>query len=256
MLLGFIAILFTGFVLGLLGGGGSILTVPILVYIFKIHPAIATAYSLFIVGTAASFGAYRNFKAQTLDVKTGLSFAFPGLIGVFCSRTLIVPNLPEVVLSTPLFQLEKGAFIMVVFATMMILASYSMIMGRSEGHAQKQNLITRSLLGFLVGIATGFVGAGGGFILIPVLIKFAGLPMKKAVGTSLFIISINSLIGFTGDIFVSTIDWGFIFKLAVLAVLGILLGTSMSKKVPGKILKKIFGFFVLILGSWIIYSQV
>lgn len=255
MFLGFLAILFTGFVLGLLGGGGSILTVPILVYIFKIHPSLATAYSLFVVGTAASFGAFKNFKKGNLDVAAGLSFAFPGLLGVFCSRAFIVPNLPETVLSFASFHLEKGPFIMIVFASMMVLASYSMIMGRGESRAQKQNIFMRVLLGFTVGVATGFVGAGGGFILIPVLVKFAGLSMKKAVGTSLFIIAINSLIGFTGDVFVSSIDWVFILKLAGLAVLGILLGTSLSAKVPGKVLKKIFGFFVLILGSWILYNQ-
>jgi uncharacterized membrane protein YfcA len=257
MTLPLLAILLTGFVLGLLGGGGSILTVPILVYLFKLSAVTATAYSLFIVGSAACLGAFKNYQSNNLDLRTGVLFATPGVLGVFISRALIVPNLPEVIYNFNSFQLSKDNFILIVFATMMVLASYSMIFGRAEKKESKSlNKVYLAALGLIVGVVTGFVGAGGGFIIIPVLNRFAGLKIKKAIGTSLFIIALNSLIGFLGDVITIDPDWMLLFKLSSLALLGVWVGTYFNSKVPAKYLKKGFGFFVLILGSWIIYNQI
>lgn len=256
-MIAFLAILIMGFVLGLLGGGGSILTVPILVYLFKINAMTATAYSLFIVGTAASVGAFKNYKLKNLNIKVGLLFSLPGLVGVFTSRAYILPSLPEIILKSQYLPLNKDNFILAFFAIMMILASYSMIFGRTaKSKSQSLNSVTLGLLGFSVGLVTGFVGAGGGFIIIPVLNSFAGLDIKKSMGTSLFIISINSLLGFSGDLLNMTPNWALLAKLSSLAVAGILVGTYCNSKVPAKLLKKGFGIFVLTLGSWIIYKQV
>lgn len=252
----FISILIMGFVLGLLGGGGSILTVPILVYLFKLNAVTATAYSLFVVGTAASVGAVKNYRIKNLDLKIGFLFSLPGLLGVFLSRAYIVPSIPETILEVSNFTLTKDNFILTVFAVMMILASYSMIFGRSiKSNNKSLNSIALASLGFIVGVVTGFVGAGGGFIIIPVLNSFAGLEIKKAIGTSLFIISINSLLGFFGDLLTTSPDWSLLLNLSFLAVIGILVGTYFNSKVPARHLKKGFGFFVLTLGSWIIYKQ-
>lgn len=256
-MLAYLAILATGFVLGLLGGGGSILTVPILFYLFKLDAVTATGYSLFVVGSAACIGAFRNYKKDNLSISTGLFFAAPGVAGVFLSRAYIVPSLPETIFKFQGFSLAKDNFILIVFAIMMISASYSMIFGRSEVK-DKKSIATPflSLLGFAVGVATGFVGAGGGFIIVPVLNAFAGLDIKKAIGTSLFIMSINALLGFLGDLIVLKPDWTFLFTLSLLAMTGVLVGTHFNSKVKAKSLKKVFGFFVLILGSWIICKQV
>jgi len=257
MIFPFISILFVGFVLGLLGGGGSILTVPILIYLFKIDVVTATAYSLFTVGSASSVGAFRNYRKNNLNLGVGINFAIPGLLGVFTSRALIVPSLPQVILSTESLQISKDNLILAVFAIMMILASYSMIFGRNVQTNQKPlSHFKLALLGFTVGVFTGFVGAGGGFILIPVLNSLAGLEIKKAIGTSLFIMSVNSLIGFLGDLLSFQPDWLLLLQLSFLTITGVLVGTYFNSKVPAKVLKKGFGVFVLSLGCWIIYNQV
>ena len=246
-----------GFVLGLLGGGGSILTVPILFYIFGLDAVTSTAYSLIIVGTAAAVGAYRNQKKGNVDFKTGVLFALPALVGVFLARAYIVPAVPEEVVKLGNLRLMKDSFILIVFAMMMLGASYSMIMGRTEVSNEKvSGLPFRSLLGFGVGLATGFVGAGGGFIIVPVLNRFAGLSIKKAMGTSLLIISINAVVGFSGDLLTLEPDWFFLIKLTSVAILGVLAGTSFNSKFPAKVLKKLFGFFVLALGVVIVCKQV
>lgn len=252
-----VSVLIMGFVLGLLGGGGSILTVPILVYLFKLNAVTATAYSLFIVGSAACIGAFKNYKKNNLDIRVGLLFSIPGFIGVFVSRAIVVPSLPDVIFNAQGLSLSKDNFILSVFAVLMIFASYKMITGRSE----KKITYTVSspllgVLGFVVGLITGFVGAGGGFIIIPVLNQFAGLNIKKAIGTSLFVISINSLLGFCGDLLNLSPDWLFLFKLSCLAVIGVVAGAYFNTKVPAQVLKKGFGFFILTLGSWIIYKQI
>jgi len=252
----FLSMLLMGFVLGLLGGGGSILTVPILFYLFELDAVTATAYSLFIVGAAASVGAFRNYKKSNLDLQVGVLFAIPALLGAFFSRAYLVPNLPSEVLNLGGFTLSKDNFILLIFAFMMLMASYSMIFGRSEAkNSKSKSRLFLSSLGLCVGVATGFVGAGGGFIIIPVLNKFAGLQIKKAMGTSLFIISINAGVGFLGDLISLSPDWVFLFKMTLLAVIGVLVGTSLNSKVPAKFLKKGFGIFVFTLGCWIVYKQ-
>lgn len=256
MIIPLLSILLIGFVLGLLGGGGSILTVPILVYLFKFDAVTSTAYSLFIVGAASCVGAFKSYKKGNLDLSVGLAFAVPGLIGVFTSRAFIVPSLPDTILSLQAFTLSKDSFILLVFALIMVTASYSMIFGRVQiKQESSSSILTLSSLGFTVGVCTGFVGAGGGFILIPVLNSLAGLDIKKSIGTSLFIIAVNSLIGFSGDLLRFQPDWPLLIKLSTLAILGVLVGSYFNSKVPAKILKKGFGFFVLTLGCWIVFKQ-
>ncbi len=329
-ILGYAASVLIGFSLGLIGGGGSILSVPILVYLFGIEPVLATAYSLFVVGISSSVGAFNYMRKGLLNYKTAMVFVVPSFIAVFITRKYLVPAIPNtiftlgrieitsellfililiiillilsvltlnmiyrgkqshgraflLVTSAALmvffvrqfvipaiprdlveignFILTKNIGIMLLFAVVMMLASWSMIRGRKdiEGGNSSSLLFSHSiaiiLLGILVGSVTGLVGAGGGFLIIPALVIIAGLPIKTAIGTSLLIISVNSLMGFLGDIQNDDIHWVFLLEFTGLSIIGIFVGTYASKFVNGQSLKKIFGWFILIMGFYIITRE-
>ena len=258
-LLGYIGALFIGIVLGITGGGGSILTVPILVYILNYNPIIATAYSLFIVGTTSGFGTIQNFKKGLVVPKTALQFAIPSVIGVYLTRKFIVPGIPETILYFGSAKLSKETFLMILFAVVMFMAAFSMLKNKQEEELveiRSKSLIVVTIQLFFVGILIGLIGAGGGFLIIPALLKFARLPMKKAIGTSLLIITINSLIGFTGDVQNADIDWAFLISFTTFSVIGIYIGLYIQHYINEKHLKKIFGFFVLIMSFFIVYKEI
>tara|TARA_B100000795_G_scaffold186460_1_gene141717 strand:- start:2405 stop:3199 length:795 start_codon:yes stop_codon:yes gene_type:complete len=258
-LLGYFSAILIGVTLGLIGGGGSILTVPALVYIMGLNPVLATAYSLFIVGIAALVGAFKNSKLGNIDYKTGFVFALPSFIAVYYTRRILVPAIPQEIFSLNGFVLTKDMGVMLFFAFVMLLAAISMIKGRGTSTGVKNKQFNYPIIiieGLFVGVVTGLVGAGGGFLIIPALVLLAGLPMKKAVGTSLMIIAIKSLIGFTGDLANElVIDWEFLFSFSALAVVGIILGTYLSKSVQGAKLKKGFGYFVLLMAVTVILKE-
>lgn len=246
--------------MGLIGGGGSILTVPILVYLLGFNPIIATAYSLFVVGATSTIGAIQSLRRGLVDYKAAIIFAIPSIIGVFLTRKYLVPALPEIMFTVGDFKVTSGIFIMLVFAFVILLASLSMITKKANTTDDNEpdtnyNILAVLLLGFATGIISGIVGAGGGFLNIPVLVFFVRLPMKTAIGTSLFIISIKSLIGFLGDIEHIDIDWLFLLKFTLFSIVGILIGIYLSKFIDGKKLKKGFGFFTLIMGTYIILKE-
>lgn len=254
---GYFASILIGITLGLIGGGGSILTVPILVYLFQIDPENATSYSLFIVGITALAGSYRHFKLGNLQVKSALFFAIPSVFSLLFVRKLVLPNIPEILFSIHQLEVTKDLLIMIVFAILMIAASISMIR-KSKGDQIKSthNIPRLVFIGFLVGFVTGFLGAGGGFLIIPALLFFANLPMKKAVGTSLLIICINSIIGFTGDLINGiSINYQLLLTITAIAIVGMLIGTQLSKKIDGSKLKPAFGWFVLVMGIYIISKE-
>ncbi|MFT5876596.1 MAG: putative membrane protein YfcA [Salibacteraceae bacterium] len=252
----FIGAIFIGISLGLIGGGGSIITVPVLVYLMDVNPVLATAYSLFIVGVASLVGSITYFQKGLVHVKTATIFGAPAIATVYVMRKFIVPAIPETLFEMGEFTLPKDIGIMVVFALAMIAASVSMINGKKQTTAtdeiQKFNYPLLLLFGILVGSFTGLIGAGGGFLIIPALIALAKLPMKKAVGTSLLIISFNSLIGFLGDLSIREIHWTFLLSFTFVAVIGIFAGSWLSNKISGTKLKPAFGWFVLLLGIFIL----
>ena len=257
-ILGYLGALFIGIVLGITGGGGSILTVPILVYVISLNPIIATAYSLFIVGTTAAFGTIQNFRKNLVVPKTALQFAIPSLIGVYLTRKFIVPNLPDTLLYFGSLKLTKETFLMLLFATVLFLAAYSMLKTKKEVENIKVKIKNKYVVFvqlFFVGILIGLVGAGGGFLIIPALIQLAKLPIKKAIGTSLFIISVNSLIGFLGDVQNNIIDWPFLLTFTAISVIGIFVGFYIQQFINEKYLKKIFGIFVLVMSMMIFYKE-
>ena len=258
-LLGYVGALMVGVVLGLIGGGGSILTVPVLVYLFALNPIVATGYSLFVVGTSALVGAFRNMKKKFIDFKTAFIFATPAFIAVFLTRRFIIPAIPENLYPFGNFILTKNIAIMVFFAIVMLAASITMITNKNPeleiGAKVSYNYPLIILQGIFLGFVTGAVGAGGGFLIIPALVLLAKLPMKKAVATSLLIIAINSLIGFTGDIATLNIDWTFLLLFTTISIVGIFIGIRLNTFIDGKKLKKGFGWFVLLMGIYIIFKE-
>ncbi|NEV93719.1 sulfite exporter TauE/SafE family protein [Psychroflexus sp. YR1-1] len=259
-LLGFFGALVIGVVLGLIGGGGSILTVPVLVYLLSEDPVTATAYSLFVVGTASLVGAVRNMQKGLVDLKTATVFAIPAFIAVYLTRKFAIPSIPESIFTISGFEVTKDIGIMLFFALIMVLASYSMIKDEKEELEEaevevKYNYPLIIVEGIVVGFLTGIVGAGGGFLIIPALVLLAKLPMKKAVATSLLIIAVKSLIGFLGDVQNLDIQWEFLGMFTGLSVIGIFVGIWLNKYIDGGKLKKVFGWFVLLMGIYIVYKE-
>lgn len=257
--LGYIASIGIGISLGLIGGGGSILTVPVLVYLFQIDPLLATSYSLFIVGSTSAVGAVPYFRNNLVDFQTALYFGLPSIITVFLTRLYIIEAIPNHLFQIGSFEITKNMGIMLLFAILMLFAALKMIKGNQVDESKK--ISQRSVLplvfqGAAVGFISGLVGAGGGFLIIPALIIFNQMPMKKAVGTSLLTIAANSLFGFIGKLDFHLINWTFLLTLSGIAITGILIGSKLSQKIDGKKLKPAFGWFVLLMGIVVIIQEI
>lgn len=263
-ILGYILAVLIGVLLGLIGGGGSILTVPVLVYVLGINPVLATAYSLFIVGASSLLGAINNFRKGLVSIKTAIIFAIPAFIAVYLTRLFIVPAIPETILELNNFSINRDSGIMLFFALLMILAAISMFRKSKNEVVCNEDILSIhynypliGLEGVIVGVLTGIVGAGGGFLIIPALVLLARLPMKLAVGTSLFIIAAKSLIGFVGDIQAGQIiEWKFLMLFTSCSIAGVLLGGYFSNFIAGHLLKRGFAWFVLIMAISIIIKEI
>lgn len=262
-ILGYILAVVIGILLGLIGGGGSILTVPVLVYVLGINPVLATAYSLFIVGVSSILGAINFFRKGLVSIKTAIIFSIPAFIAVYLTRLYLVPAIPDTILEFNNFVLSKDTGIMLFFAFLMILAAISMFRkSRKEIDLTedlsniKYNYPLIGIEGVVVGVLTGIVGAGGGFLIIPALVLLARLPMKLAVGTSLSIISAKSLIGFVGDLQAGQlIEWKFLLLFTMFSIIGVLIGGYLSNFIAGASLKKGFAWFVLLMAVGIIIKE-
>jgi uncharacterized membrane protein YfcA len=262
-IIGYIASVLIGVSLGLIGGGGSILTVPVLVYLFGINPVLATAYSLFIVGATSLVGVFPKYRQGLVNLKRAVIFGIPSIIAVYATRALIIPLIPKTIFTIGNFEFTKSVLLMLLFAVLMVFASISMIRNNNEQeeatnekNGQTFNYPMIILEGIVVGMLTGLVGAGGGFLIIPALVLFSKLSMKQAIGTSLLIIAAKSLFGFVGDLHHYEMDWKLLLLITSLAIGGIFIGNAFSKKIPGERLKKWFGWFVLIMGIYIIIKEI
>lgn len=255
--IGYLASIFIGIILGLLGGGGSILSIPILVYLFGVEPVLASAYSLFIVGITSFVGAVPKYRIHLVNIRTGIVFGIPSVASIFITRKWIVPAIPDLIFSVGEFMLTKRILLLGIFALLMIVASFTMIKATKEIQNDDQHFRTFLVIieGTLIGFLTGLVGAGGGFLIIPALVLLTGLPFKTAVGTSLFIIAINSLMGFLGDVFNYAMDWPFLLSLTALAIGGILIGNKLQHKISSVKLRKAFGWFILCMGVYILSRE-
>ncbi len=258
-ILGFAAAVFIGIILGLVGAGGSILTVPVLVYLFQLEPVTATAYSLIVVGMSALAGSAAYMKNELVSYRSAAVFAAPALIAVFVARKFVLPAIPEELFTVAGVTVTRGAAVMLLFAALMILAAVSMIRtpDRQEAEAGRgMNYPLIALQAYIIGTLTGLVGAGGGFLIIPALVTLLRLPMKTAVGTSLLIIAVNSFFGVLGDLGTVSIDWRFVGIFTAFAMAGILIGNHLSRRIAGAALKPAFGWFILAMGVYIIGSEV
>ncbi len=260
---GYLASALIGVSLGLIGGGGSILTVPVLVYLFGVEPVLATAYSLFIVGSTSLVGTVPKYREDLVNLKTAVIFGIPSILAVYATRAYLVPLIPDPVFAVGTFVVSKAMLLMGLFAILMVFASISMIRDKkvtgkevnSDATPQKFNYPMILMEGGIVGVLTGLVGAGGGFLIIPALVLFSKLPMKQAVGTSLLIIAAKSLFGFLGDISQYHFDWLLLGTVTALAIAGIFIGNRFSRNIDGNKLKKAFGWFVLVMGIYILIKE-
>lgn len=259
-IVGYLAAILMGLSLGLIGGGGSILTIPILVYLFGINPVISTSYSLFVVGIVSLAGSFSHFKNGNIHLRTALVFGAPSIATVFAVRKFIVPAIPDVIFQMGSIPFTKSLLVMILFAVLMMGASIPMLRKPINKTVvqmvKKYNYPLIFIEGLLVGGVTGLVGAGGGFLIIPALVILAGLPMKQAIGTSLLIIALKSLIGFTGDLGTGVeIDFTFMLIFSGFAMVGILVGSYLTKFIPNEKLKPAFGWFVLLMGMVILAKE-
>jgi len=259
-IIGYVASIVMGLTLGLLGGGGSILTVPILVYLFDVDPVLSTAYSLFVVGITSAVGSLSHFRKGNVHVKTALIFGVPSILAVYSIRKIILPAIPDVIVTISNFAVTKSLAVLLLFAILMMVASITMIINpiqkKDDDREISFNYPIIFLEGIIVGSITGLVGAGGGFLIIPALVLLTGLPMKQAVGTSLVIITLKSLIGFTGDMGGDlSIDYRFMIIFSLFAMAGILLGSFLTRFVSDEKLKPVFGWFVMAMGVFILFKE-
>ncbi len=254
---GYIASFCVGLILGLIGGGGSILCIPILVYLFSVEVMAATAYSLFIVGTTSLLGTIQKFKDSLIDFRVGLIFGLPSILSKFTTRKWIVPSIPDVLYQTESITVTKRLFMLGIFSIMVIIAAASMIKKNNESlsYSGKAKDVWLVAQGTFIGFLTGIAGLGGGFIIVPTLLFFAKIPFKKSVGTALFIIAINSLAGFMGDLSNTVVDWPFLLQITAIAIMGVFIGNIYSRRVSGWRLKKSFGWFILVMGIVILIKE-
>lgn len=257
----YILAFFIGITLGLVGSGGTILTVPLLVYLLKVKPVNATHYSMFIVGTTACIGVLIRFNQKLPDFKTALQFLIPSLISLFLTRKFLMPAIPDHINVLNIISISKSVLLMSLFAFVMLAASFTMIkdLKLNSPIFEKENLnnpfsILFTLVAIIIGILTGLLGAGGGFLIVPALIYIKKNDMHTAIGTSLFIITINSLIGFVSDLH-SAIQWHIVISIAILSAIGMLVGWKISSIIPNEKLKRIFGYTVMCLGIFILLKE-
>ena len=254
---GYFASILIGISLGLIGGGGSILTVPVLVYLFALDTVLATTYSLFVVGSTSLVGSFSYLKKGLINLKTAIYFGVPSIATVFLTRQFLLPAIPEKVIYLDNFLLTRSILLMVIFAVLMVFAAYSMIKSDKENEETqtKNTTLWVMLQGAAVGVVTGLIGAGGGFLIIPALVNLLKLPIKTAIGTSLMIIAVNSLAGFGFSLGQQQIQWLFLLRVTTLAIVGIFIGSYLSTKIEGKKLKPAFGWFVLVMGVYILMKE-
>ena len=261
IILGFVGALLVGITLGLIGSGGSILSLPIFVYLFGLNPIIASAYSLFTVGITSLIGSIKNIKFKLIDFNTSLYFSLSAAISVYITRKYLINLIPEEIITIGNLLITKEKFLMLFFALLIYFAGIAMIKKRvdksqNQRRKSKYDKVLILIEGAVVGVVTGLVGAGGGFIIIPVLVLFSKLNMKNAIATSLVIISIKSLIGFIGDIENNIIDWEFLIMFSLISILGIYIGQAIGLKIDGSKLKKGFGYFVIVVASCVVLKEI
>jgi len=262
-LTGYILAVIVGLTLGLIGGGGSMLALPILVYVFGIDTITATAYSLFIVGITSLVGSSKSILNKNIDLKAAALFAAPSLVSVFLVRKFVIPIIPSEIFTIGSYTLTDDKFLFLLFGVLLVVAGWLMLTGKClycDEEVKDKIVINYPFIvaeGVVIGAITGIVGAGGGFLVIPALVMYAGVSMKKAVGTSLLIIAVKSLVGFVGDwMNFQEIDWKLLITFSGLSIIGMFVGSRFSEKVSEKNLRQIFGIVVVFLAVVILIKEI
>jgi uncharacterized membrane protein YfcA len=230
-----------GLSLGLIGGGGSILTVPILVYFLGVTPHDAVGMSLAVVGATSLFGGYLHYRLDNVDLRSGMLFGAAGIVGAIAG--------------SPLTKLVSPPALLLIFGILMLVVAVSMIWRRKRSEDAEPHLPHPAqglLAGFGVGVLTGFLGVGGGFLIVPALVYFGGLTMKRAIGTSLFVIFLNCIAGLVGHAAQSIFDFGLTGLVMALAVGGAAAGTVLSHRIAAYRLQRLFALLVLGVGGFLI----
>jgi uncharacterized membrane protein YfcA len=259
-IIGYFGALLVGLVMGLTGSGGSVLSVPILAYLFGNDEKTATAYSLFIVGFTALVGSFRVLKGNEVSKNAVIYFGIPSIIGVVFVRRILLPILPETLFRIFGFDFSRRMLIFGLFACLMMLSAYSMLKKSKIriSHFRKRTVLGPMMLigGFLLGIFVGLIGAGGGFLMVPALMIFARMPIKRAVGTSLIIVCLNCLVGFfLGDFFTMEPDWNFLLSFVAVSFVGIIIGGALSAHINSQKLKTGFGYFILLIAVFVFVME-
>lgn len=254
---GLILTVFSGLTLGLVGGGGTILMLPILHYVMGFSISASTRLSMAIVGVTAFVGSLEYFRRGDVAIRAGFIFAIPSLLSVTMVRAFILPKIPTSIATVGHVEITKDKAILLLFSCVMILVAMAMLRPvENPSRAIKNSVLSMSLSSAIVGLLTGFVGAGGGFLIVPALHLILNLPLRMAIGTSLFVIFINSVVGFAADLIKgSPLPWSSLAIVIVASVLGMFFGLTVSKKVRQHQLKKAFAFFILIIASLIFLKE-
>ena len=259
LLIGYGFAIVIGLIMGLLGGGGSILTVPVFVCLLGFDEVTSTAYSLFVIGVASTVGAGKNVLRKNVDFKSALAFGLPSFVAIYFTRRYLIPEVPEEIFTLGTEVFSRKTLMMLFFSLLLIVAALPMIKKRKlislDSLDKELPYAKMTFQGSVIGFLAGLVGAGGGFLILPALVLLSKLSMKKAVGTTLFIIAFNSLIGFSGDVQNIEIDWMFLLPFTAFSIGGVVLGVYFSKFIEGPKLKRVFGLFVLVMAAYIIVKE-
>jgi len=257
-LFGYASLIGVGLLLGMMGGGGSILSVPILVYLFSLDVVVASSYSLFIVGSTSVVGTALKQRDRFIDIPAALQLGLPSVLATFFTRKWIVCSIPDVLFTVGSVEVTRRALLLSVFAVVVIVSSVMVIRSRqstSDESTSKSDPFAVILAGLGVGFLSGLAGVGGGFLILPALMLFAGLRFNVAVGSALPIIAMNSLVGFLGGAFSHPVDWIFLASISLLAALGIFIGDLFARRFSGDTLKRTFGWSALVLGIWMLVKE-
>lgn len=254
---GYLALIGAGVILGITGSGGSILSLPVLVYLFSLDVVIASAYSLFIVGATSIVGTVLKQRERLVDVRSGLIFAAPSIVAAFSTRKWVMPTIPDIILQTEFLTLTKRTLLLAIFACVIILVSVKMILnGRARNRSrQASHPYVLIPVGMITGILAGLLGVGGGFLILPALMAFTRIPFENVVGTTLFVIALNSLLAFLGDLLNYAINWSFLLSITTLSIAGVCLGILSNRIVPAQPLQRSMGLLTLVMGIWILVSE-
>lgn len=242
-----------GISLGLIGAGGAIVAVPAFVYLEQIPPTLASGYALFVVTVASFVGSIQYVRARLIDWRSVMAFGSTTLVSIAVARRVLLPLLPVQISGIP-----RDSVLMLAFAAMLLLAAAGMLRMPPRPHTGEPTHAGRlALYGLAIGVISGFLGVGGGFLMTPALVLWAGLDMKRAVATSLLLIGVNSAVGVGADLSAGVqYDWPFVLVFTGLTTAGIIAGTMMSHRIDGQRLKKGFGWFILAIGLAVAIREV